>query len=64
MIATPSKQQFVVINGKNTPNAWYKEGEIFFKIISIICTNAAITKINKIVCKKPKPQAFKSCCKR
>ena len=64
MIATPSKQQLVVINGKNTPNAWYKDGEIFLRIISIICTRAAITKINRMVCKKPKPHAFKSCCKR
>ena len=64
MIATPNKQQFVVIYGKNTPNAWYKDGEIFLRIISIICTSAAITKINRMVCKKPKPHAFKSCCKR
>ena len=30
-IATPSTQQFVVMRGKNTPNAAYKEGLIFSK---------------------------------
>ena len=64
MIATPNKQQLVVINGKNTPSAWYNDGEIFFKMISIICTNAAITRINKMVCKNCKPHAFKSCCNK
>ena len=35
-MATPSTQQFVVISGKNTPNAAYKAGLIFFNIISTI----------------------------
>ena len=50
-IATPNMVQFVVIKGKNTPRAWYKEGETFLSIISTICTSAAITRINTIVCK-------------
>ena len=35
-IATPKTAQFVVINGKKTPSAWYNGGLTFFRIISTI----------------------------
>ena len=57
-IATPSTQQLVVMRGKNTPNAAYNEGLIFFNMISTICTNAAMTKMNAMVCKNPKLKGF------
>ena len=49
IMATPRIVQFVVISGKNTPSAWYSEGEIFLSIISTICTKAAITRMYDMV---------------
>ena len=57
-MATPRTQQLVVMSGKNTPNAAYNEGLIFFNMISTICTNAAMTKMNAMVCKNPKLKGF------
>ncbi len=57
-IATPRTAQLVVMSGKKTPRAAYNEGLTFFNIISTICTKAAITKINAIVCKNPKLKGF------
>ena len=54
-MATPKTAQFVVMSGKNTPNAEYNDGLTFFRIISTICTKDAITNINTIVCIKPNP---------
>ena len=50
-IATPYSAQFVVITGRKTPKAWYKGGLTFFRIISTIWTNAAMTKIKVMVLK-------------
>ncbi|OPZ94359.1 MAG: hypothetical protein BWY72_02349 [Bacteroidetes bacterium ADurb.Bin416] len=33
-MATPRMAQLVVIKGKKTPNAWYKAGAIFLRMIS------------------------------
>ena len=57
-IATPRTQQFVVMSGRKTPRAAYSEGLIFFKIISTICTNAAMTKMKAMVCRNPKLKGF------
>ena len=57
-MATPSTQQLVVMSGKKTPRAAYNDGLIFFKIISTICTKAAMTKMKAIVCKNPKLNGF------
>ena len=57
-IATPRTAQLVVMSGKNTPSAAYNDGLIFFKIISTICTKAAITRMKAIVCKNPKLKGF------
>ena len=57
-IATPRTAQFVVMRGKNTPRAAYNDGLIFFKIISTICTKAAMTRMKAMVCKNPKLKGF------
>ena len=49
--ATPTTAQFVVIKGRYTPSDACKDGINFFNTISTNCTNAAITRINTIVCK-------------
>ena len=59
LIATPSTAQFVVINGKYTPSASYNAGINFLSAISTNCTNAAMIKINAIVCKYSKPSGSK-----
>ena len=49
VMATPSTAQLVVIRGRDTPSASYKEGMDFRRNISTNCTSAAITRINTMV---------------
>ena len=53
-MAIPKTAQLVVIKGKNMPRAPYKAGESFFKMISTICTNDAMTNMKTMVVIKVK----------
>ena len=47
---TPSTAQLVVIRGRYTPRAVYREGMAFCRNISMNCTREAMTRMNATVC--------------
>ena len=58
LMATPSTAQLVVIRGRYTPRPLCREGENFLSSSSVICTRAAMTRMNTMFCIKPMFRGF------